>query len=793
MNPPREFQQQLADYISNGSPSRAAHGQATAAPPEYAGTSRRSFLKAVPLTGLVLYVGLPGSGIAADEPKKYGGDAMPEGLRDSPRIFVSIAPDGMVSIVVNRSEMGQGVRTSLPKIVADELEADWKRVRVVQAPGDEARYGNQDTDGSRSTRHWFDPMRRCGASARTMLEQAAAARWQVPLESVRAKNHQVVHTPSGRALGYGALALAAARLEVPPATALRLKNPAEFRYIGKQDTALTDGLAIVTGKTQYGIDTRLPGMLYAVIARPPVLGGKLKSFDAAEALKVPGVVKVYAMDGTPPPSEFQPIGGVVVVGKDTWAAIKGRSLLKIEWDDGAHASYNSPAFRTELEAAVSKPGGKVVRNDGDAYAALARSAKRIEANYYVPHFAHASMECPAATARIVNGACEIWACTQSPQAARDRVMKRLNLPSEKVTVNVTLLGGGFGRKSKADFVVEAALVSREMGGQPVKLTWTREDDLHHDYFHTVCAQHLEAGLDATGRITAWLHRSAEPTIVSIFAPDPKTLAPFELGLGLTGMPYSIPNVRIENPEAIAHARIGWLRSVSNIQHAFATQSFVAEIAQAQGKDHRDLLLELLGPDRRIDPVKLGEPWNHGESPERYPIDTGRLRRVIERATQEARWGRKMPAGQGLGLAVHYSFVTYVAAVIEVSVDAKGDIGIARIDVAVDCGPTVNPDRVRSQIEGACVMGLSQAVVSQITFKNGRAEQDNFHQFEIARISLAPKKIAIHIMPASYDVPLGGIGEPGVPVIAPALMNAIAAATGKRIRQLPLGAQLAPEA
>jgi isoquinoline 1-oxidoreductase beta subunit len=528
-----------------------------------------------------------------------------------------------------------------------------------------------------------------------------------------------------------------------------------------------------------------------VIARPPVLGGKVKSFDATEALKVPGVVKVYAMEGTPPPSEFQPIGGVVVVGKDTWAAIKGRTLLKIVWDDGAHGSYDSAAFRKELEAAVLKTGGKVVRDEGDAYGAISKSASKVEANYYVPHLAHASMECPAATARIVNGACEIWACSQSPQAARDRVMKRLNLPADKVKVNVTLLGGGFGRKSKADFVVEAALVSKEMGGQPVKLTWTREDDLHHDYLHAVCAQHLEAGLDANGKINSWLHRTAEPTIVSIFAPDPKTLAAFELGLGLVGMPYAIPNVRIENAEATAHARIGWLRSVNNIQHVFAAQSFVAEIAKAQGKDHRDLLLELLGSDRRIDPSKIGDAWNHGESPERYPIDTGRLRKVIERVTQEANWGRKMPGGQGQGLAAHYSFVTYVAAVVEVVVDAKGELTIPRIDVAVDCGPTVNPDRVRSQMEGACVMGISQAVMSEITFKNGRVEQDNFHQFEVARMNLAPKKIAVHIIPsASYDQPMGGVGEPGVPVVAPALMNAIAAATGRRIRQLPLATQLA---
>jgi isoquinoline 1-oxidoreductase beta subunit len=339
---------------------------------------------------------------------------------------------------------------------------------------------------------------------------------------------------------------------------------------------------------------------------------------------------------------------------------------------------------------VLKPGGKVVRNDGDAMAALAGAAKRVDANYYVPHYAHASMECPAATARITNGVCEVWAPTQSPQAARDRLVKRLGLAPDKVTVNVTLLGGGFGRKSKQDFVLEAALVSREMGGQPVKLTWTREDDLHNDYFHAVSAQHVEAGLDANGKVVAWLQRTAEPTILSIFAPDPKQLAPFELGLGLVGLPYAIPNVRIENPATTAHTRIGWLRAVNNIQHAFASQSFIAEIAQALGKDHRDYLLELLGPDRLINPTTIGEGWNHGESPERYPINTGRLRQVVLKATQEGGWGRKLPTGQGLGLAAHYSFVSYIAAVVHVDVSPKGDISIPRVDVAVDCGPTVNP-------------------------------------------------------------------------------------------------------
>jgi len=675
-------------------------------------------------------------------------------------------------------------------IVADELDADWARVRVVQSPGDEETYGNQDTDGSRSVRHFIQPMRQVGAGARQMLETAAAKRWNVPVGEVKASLHEVVHTPSGKKLGYGELAADAAALPAPALDTLKLKEPSAFRYIGKGNVQIVDLFDITTGNTTYGQDVKLPGLKYAVIARTPVVGGKVASFDAAAAMKVPGVVKVVPIEGTPAPAAFSPKAGVAVIANNTWAAMKGRDALKITWDDGPNGSFDSVAYKAMLEENVRKPG-KLERNEGDVDAALGSAAKVITAEYYSPHISHAQMEPPSATARMADGKWEIWTSVQSPGGARDDLAKRLGVEPKTVTLHEMLLGGGFGRKSKWDFAIEAVLLSKAMDGAPVKVVWTREDDIQHGFYHTVTAERLEAGIDKDKKVVAWRHRSAAPSLFANFMPDPKYPQFIELGMGFVDTPFNVPNIRLESGEAQSHVRVGWFRSVNNVAHAWAIQSFVAEIAHELGRDPKDFLLELIGPARIVDaPLKATTTWwDYGEPYDTYPVDTGRLRKVAELAAEKAGWGKQLPKGHGLGIAAHRSFVSYIATVVEVAVDDKGNYTIPRVDTAIDCGFVANPERIRSQIEGAAVMGLSLAKYGEITLKKGRVEQSNFNDYQVARIDESPTLTNTHIVENGIEVPSSGVGEPGVPPFTPALCNAIFAATGKRIRRLPIGSQI----
>jgi isoquinoline 1-oxidoreductase beta subunit len=748
--------------------------------------SRRSILKGLGIAGsFVLAAPLTSRpGFAAYE---TGAGKMPHGTVVDPRVFVAIAPNGIVSIVAHRAEMGTGVRTSLPLIVAEEMEADWSRVHVQQAHGDEVKYGNQDTDGSRSTRHYLMPMRQIGASARAMLEAAAAKRWGVPVTEVRAANHEVVHGASGRRIGFGELASDAAQQPVPSLDTLKLKDPKDFRYLGKGEIGIVDLRDITVGAARYGADIRLPGTKYAVVARPPVTGGKLVSFDPTDAMKVPGVEKVMEIRGWPWPSKFQPLGGVAVIARNTGAAIKGRDALKLVWEDGPNGKYDSAAYRSELEEASRKPG-LVVRKEGDVDAALKSADKVIVGEYYSPHLAHVSMEPPVALANVKDGKAEVWAPVQSPGGTREDVAKTLGFPEENVTVNVTLLGGGFGRKSKCDFALEAALLSQALG-TPVQVQWTREDDVRHDFLHTVSVERIEAGLDKNGKVVAWRHRSVAPSIASTFAANTLHQAAFELGMGLIDLPFEVANIQCENPEAAAHTRIGWFRSVSNIPRAFAVQSMVGELAHATNRDQKDMLLELIGSPRIVSLASVKDPWNYGEPYDSYPIDTARLRRVVELVADKGGWGRSVPKGHGLGIAAHRSFVSYIATIVEVSVGDKGKLTVHRVDTAIDCGTYVNPERIDSQMEGAAIMGLSLAKYGEITFKDGKVQQGNYDDYPVIRMDESPTVTNVYIVPPGPDTPPSGVGEPGVPPFAPALMNAIFAATGKRIRALPLGKQL----
>ncbi len=744
--------------------------------------SRRKFLATASATSLILM----GKVARGQEAGLIANANKSDVKLFAPDFFVAIGDDGQVTVLAHRSEMGTGIRTGLPRIVAEELEADWNRVVIEQAVGDKL-LGDQNTDGSNSIRFFFTRMRVAGATARTMLERAAAKKWDVPTDECYAENHQIKHKTSDRVADFGDLVSIARTLDVPSEKDLRFKPRDQWRYIG-HDAPITDLDAIVTGKAIFGIDARMENQVFAVIARPPVVGGRVKSYDAAEAKKIPGVVDIIELPAFEGACNFQPLGGVAVCAKNTWAAWQGRDALEIEWEDGPNASYDSDAFAKQLAETARQPG-KVLRETGQPTQVISSATRVVSADYSVPHLSHAPMETPCAVADVKTDAsgkviaCHVLAATQNPQAVQQAVGPAMGMAPQDVLVNVTLLGSGFGRKSKPDYCVEAAMLSRELG-RPVHVTWTREDDLQHDYYHAISAVHCEAAVDEKGLPTAWLQRAVYPTIGSTFDASANQPASWEAEMGHTDLPFDVPNLRLEVGEAKSHTRIGWLRSVCHIQQNFAVGSFVDELAHQAGRDPLEFWLALLGPDRHMD-MKAAQLSNRGASADEYPYDIGRLKNVLRRVAKNSNWSRaqSLPKGVGIGIAGCRSFLGYTGHVVEVNVAKDGTLSIPKVWVSLDAGTIVSPDRVRAQLEGAAIMATTQARYGKITFKNGRAEESNYDSYRMATMSDAPREIFTDVVD-SQAAP-AGVGETGIPSFAPALCNAIFAATGKRIRNLPI--------
>ena len=697
--------------------------------------SRRDFVR----------LGAAASGVLVLGCRLPGRTAAP-GATFEPNAYLSLDSAGVVSVFVPESEMGQGVLTALAMLVADEMDADWNHVAVKQAPTDPERFGRMSTGGSTSVRQAWQPLRRAGATAREMLITAAAQRWSADRSQCRAERSEVVHAPTGKRLGYGDLAETAAALPLPEK--IRLKSPEEFQLIGKPIPRV-DTPQKVDGSAAFAIDVRRPGMVYAVVARCPVFGGKAAGLDAKAALATPGVRHVVEISR-----------GVAVVGDSTWAAIRGRKALEVRWNEGPAADLDDASIARMLERR-SRESGAVARHDGDVGRALAAAPRKIEAVYRVPFLAHATMEPMSCVADVRKGSCEIWAGTQAPTTAQAKAAELLGLDPKRVTVHTTFLGGGFGRRSWPDFILETVEISKAVGA-PVQLTWTREDDMRHDLYRPVSLHRLAAAFDRRGTPTAWHHRLTAPSILDQLWPGSVKNGLDRAAIeGLADLPYAIPNVLVEYVMANTAIPVMWWRSVYNSQNAFANEAFLDEMAAAAGTDPVDLRLGLLQ-------------------------DVPRLKRVMALAAEKAGWGGSVPAGHGLGAACHHSFGSFIAQVAEVSVPKTGLPSVHRVVCAVDCGPVVNPDTVTAQMESAIVYGLSAVLRGRISIERGRVVEGNFDDYEPLRMHEMPR-IEVHIVDSAASI--GGIGEPGLPPIAPAVVNALAAVTGERVRTLPLAPQV----
>ena len=725
--------------------------------------NRREFLKTGATGGAALVIGFYLSDVgladqARDQEKK------PPNPFDA---WVHIGKDNRVTLILGKSEMGQGVYTALPMILAEELSLDWRKVKVEQAPTNPAIY-DHGTGGSGSVAGSWLPLRRAGSAAREMLITAAAQRWNVVRDTCKAQNGGVLHGARKDFLTYGELVEDASKLPIPDFNTVPLKNSDDFAIVGK-DTPRLDARAKSSGAAKFGIDSRVPGMLYAVIARCPVFGGKVAKFDATKAKAVPDVREVVQIESVGPGAFTA--GGVAVLADNSWAATRGRAALEITWDEGPNANESSDSLRHDCVENASKPG-KVVRNDGDADAALASSSKKIEAVYEFPFAPHATMEPMNCTVHIRPDGAEAWVPTQGPQWAQGVIAGVSKLPPEKVVVHTTLMGGGFGRRYQADFVMEAAQVAKAVG-KPVMVLWTREDDMQHDFYRPASYHRMWGALDAQGDLAAWKHFQSSTSIAAMWRQNGTEQAENgEFGTAAF-IPYKSANYRVEYTLAKSGVPRAWWRSVEHSTSGFVVESFVDELAAAAGVDPLEFRLRLMGDDRKIE--------DFTNPKEGKPLDTARLKGVLKLAAEKAGWSKPLPKGLGRGIAGYFSFDSYTAVVAEANI-MDGKVRVHRLVYAVDCGRPVNPDGVRAQVESAAIYGLSAALHDAITIKGGRVEQSNFGDYEMPRMAETPKT-EVHVI-MSKEEPTG-IGEPGLPVVAPAVCNAIFAATGKRIRRLPV--------
>jgi len=729
---------------------------------------RREFLKTAAVGSAALIVGfhLPSSAFA-DSSLDSSEDQEKKPVNPF-NAWVRITPDNQVTLILGKSEMGQGIMTALPMILAEELSLDWTKVKIDQAPTDPTIY-DHGTGGSGSIAGSWLPLRQAGAAAREMLITAAAQRWNVLRETCKAQDGGVLHGARKQFFTYGELATDAAKLPVPDLHTVPLKSSADFTIVGR-DQVRVEARRKTTGAAKYGIDARPANLQYAVIARCPVFGGKAAKFDATKAKAVPGVRDVIAIDAVALGAFTT--GGVVVIADNSWAAMQGRRALAITWDEGPHATESSAALHQQFVDHASKPG-KVVRNEGDANSVLAAAPKKIEAVYELPFAAHACMEPMNCTVHIRPDGAEAWIPTQAPQWAQDVIAQISKLPPESVKVHTTLMGGGFGRRYQADFVVEAAQVAKATG-KPVMVLWTREDDMQHDFYRPASYHRLQGAVDAQGNLAAWKHFQTSTSIAAVWEKNGLE-KPEQSEFGTAAfIPYRTPNYRVEYTLAQSGVPRAWWRSVEHSSGGFVVESFVDELAHAAGADPVAFRLKLLG-DPRVIP-------DFG-STESRPLNTARLQGVLKLAAEKAAWGTPLPQGVARGIATYYSFESYTAAVAEVSVK-NGQVNVQRIVYAVDCGRPINPDGVVAQVESAAIYGLSALLHDAITINKGRVEQSNFNDYAMPRINETPK-IEVHVVRSTEDPT--GIGEPGLPVIAPAVCNAIFALTGKRLRRLPIAA------